>query len=72
MRTALRAEWDSPEPRAPLARPVRHVRPLESILPQGHPRRYCTSPPALAAIVHRDDHIAQVTLATNPLADGVT
>jgi len=72
MRTVLRAGWDSPTPRAPFARPLRHVRPLETILPQGHPRRYCTSPPALAAIVHGDDHIAQVTSATNPLAHGIT
>lgn len=72
MRTLHRAGWELPDPRAPLARPVRHVRLLESIVPQGHPRRYYTPPPALAAIVGIDDPIAEVADAENPLADGVT
>ncbi len=71
MRTLHWAEWDSPEPRAPTARPVRHVRPDASTLPHGHPRRYRTSPPALAATVDNDDSAAEVTFATNPQAEGV-
>jgi hypothetical protein len=72
MRTLHWADWGIPEPRAPLARPVRHVRTLDHLLPQGHPRRYCTSPPALAAIVRTDDQAAEVAFLPTPGADGAT
>jgi len=70
MGTVSWAEWGSPEPRAPAARPMRHVHLTENSLPHGHPRRRCTSPPALAAIVQPDDQAAAVTSAQNPLAQG--
>ncbi len=72
LRTLHWAEGDSPEPRALVARPVRHVRAKGNFLPHGHPRHYRTSPPALAAIVSEDDDVAEVTFATNPQAKGVT
>ena len=69
MRTLHWADWGNPEPRAPLARPVRHVRAMEHISPQGHPRWHCTSPPALAAIVRTDDQATVVTSVPTPGAD---
>lgn len=71
MRTLHWAESGSPEPRAPKVRPVRHLRADTDLLPHGRPGQHRMSPPALAAIVDRDDSAARAISATNPQAEGV-
>ena len=70
MRTLHWSDRGRPEPRAPSARPVRHVRFLDTFLPHGHPRRHSTPPPALAATARPGGHVAEVTFGDTPLAHG--